>query len=251
MSAHRVDESLARSAEEQLRQIPGVESVAIDHVGGDIEAIHVLADQSRRAKQIVRDVISSLRTLYDLTIDHKKISVVCRPTAVTPARRPNGRTRPTAESNRAGRVEIRSVMLRDMGDACEAQVVLSIGGREVMGSALGGASVANEGRLLAEATAEALERLLDERYRLTVGEVELLPSFSRRGVILVTLLLGDGRSERELLGSALGDEGLRRAAVYATLDATNRVFGRLARRRHVDYDVGPTSLPGEVSEEMT
>ena len=131
---------------------------------------------------------------------------------------------------------------------CEAEVVLTHGGREVMGVATGSGSQAQEARLLAEATAQALERFLDDRYRVSVGRVESSSSFSNRGVILVTVLLGDGRQERPLLGCCWSDEGLRRAAVYATLDATNRIFGRLERREHIDYEVGSASPSGEVSE---
>lgn len=242
-----MDATLIQSAEEQLAQIAGVESVAIDHVQGQIEAIHVLADERRRPKQIVRDVISSLRTIFDVSVDHKKISVVCRPvgTTATSARPLPNRLRGHRLSPR---VQVHSVTVRDQGQECTAEVVLTHEGREVMGQASGSGSRAEEARLLADATARALGRFLNTQYRVSIGRVENIPSYSGRGAILVTVLLGDGRQERPLLGCCWSDEGLRRAAVYATLDATNRVFGRLERREHIDYEVGSASPPGEVSE---
>ena len=239
-----MDETQLQSAEEQLAHISGVESVAIDASQGEIEAIHVLADESRRPKQIVRDVISSLRTIFHISVDHKKISVVSR--SVTHSIGANSGS--SVDRGRSGRLQIHSVTVRDKGSECEAEVVLTHVGREVMGVANGSGSQSEEPRLLAQATARALSRFLAPRYRVGIGHVESLPSFSGRGVILVTVLLRDGRKERSLLGSCWSDEGLRRAAVYATLDATNRVFGRLKRRAHIDYEVGSASPPGEVSE---
>ena len=75
-----------------------------------------------------------------------------------------------------------------------------------------------------------------------------LLSFGSQRAVLVTVSVAAGRDEYRLLGSCWAADDDRRAAVYATLDAINRVFGRLERRKHIDYEVGPTSSPSEVSE---
>jgi hypothetical protein len=108
---------------------------------------------------------------------------------------------------------------------------------------------------MAQATVRALERFVDPRYRIDIDDVQYV-SLSSRQALLVTATVVDERHEKLLLGCGWVTDDVRRAAVQATLDALNRVFGRLDRKRHIEYEVGPTSpgsgLPGsEVFSEAT
>lgn len=239
-----MDQTLVEKAERQLLRITDVASVAIDHSAGGIDAIHVLTHGRRRPKQVVRDVISSLRTSMNLSVDHKKISVVC-PEPVPDAAA--GAEGAGPARRRESRVRVRSVALRDFGYEGEAEVVLVHEGREVVGTARGAGSGARVERLLAVAAARALERFLDSRYRVDVADLRVVSLRGRRALVVVVSIVAD-RNEFQLLGAAWVRGDLRRAAVYATLAAVNRVFARLERREYVEYDVGPTSPSSEVSE---
>lgn len=247
-----MDQKQIRQVEQQLRQVAGVASVAIDHAAGEIQAVHVLAEGDRRPKLIVRDIITAFRTLILIPLDHKKISVVRLsaphdgpPRSPTPVDGNALRvSEPDPELDGAGgresRVGVQSITIRDYGYESEAEVVLVYEGREAMGLARGSGAGVRCARLMSLATARALERFLDARYRIDVGDVKLV-SFGSRRAILVTVSIIAGRNEFLLLGSCWAFDDLRRTAVYATLDAINRAFGRLDRRKHVDYEVGPAS----------
>jgi len=248
-----LDEKQVQQVEQQLRQIAGVASVVIDHTGGEIEAIHVLAQSDRRPKHIVRDIITAFRTLFKLPLDHKKVSVVMLdgPGGAGSPRKvdrvPKVQEPDDDVEVREARVGVQSITIRDFGYESEAEVVLVYQGREAMGLARGSGAGVRCARLMSLATARALERFLDARYRIDVGDVKLV-SFGSRRAILVTISILAGRNEFLLLGSCWAFDDLRRTAVYATLDAINRAFGRLDRRKHVDYEVGPASPVTEPSE---
>lgn len=64
------------SCQNLLNKIPGViNTKVVANEEGKPTEIHVLADLSRGPKQIVRDVQSALLASYNLSVDHKIISV--------------------------------------------------------------------------------------------------------------------------------------------------------------------------------
>lgn len=236
-----MEQVLIRKAEAALNRIQGVMEVAIDHSGETIDAIHVVTEHSRPPKQVVRDIVSSLRALLGITVDHKKVSIAhLRPEEQ--GRGASAALLPAADVAHSPdeRVSLRAIRVHDAGREREVEVVLGCDDREARGLARGGASALQGGRLMAVATIRALERFLDPRYRIDIEEVRSV-SLASREAMLVTASMVDDRQEKILLGCGWVTDDHRRAAVQATLDALNRVFGRLDRRRHVEYEVGPTS----------
>jgi hypothetical protein len=59
--------------------------------------------------------------------------------------------------------------------------------------------------------------------------------------VLVMVKLYKERSEKTLTGSAVVAQSLQQSVVYATLDALNRVLGRLQFREPIEYEVRPLS----------
>ena len=59
--------------------------------------------------------------------------------------------------------------------------------------------------------------------------------------MLVMVKLYKDRSEKTLTGSAVVAQSLQQSVVYATLDALNRVLGRLQFREPIEYEVRPLS----------
>lgn len=234
-----MDEGLIREAEAALSRVHGVIDVAIDHSEDRIDAIHIVADEGRPPKQVVRDIVSSLRARLRIPVDHKKVSIA----RMRPEAHPAGAPAPAdrgALRQRDERVSLRSIRVQESDVDREVEVVLRCSDREARGVAAGGAGTLRGSRLMALATVRALERFLHPRYRLDIEEVRSV-SLASREVVLVSASMVDDRQEQVLLGSGWVIDDPRRAVVLATLDALNRIFGRLERRRHVEYEVGPTS----------
>ncbi len=236
------DDATRRRVEDSLARIDGVEHVRIVASGSQITEVHVVARDVRPPKQVARDIVSALRAVHDVDVDHRKVSVATfgpkagrsdpSPTRGKPFVSENGRGR--------GRICLSSISLRDSRSDVDVEVALVCGGREVSGRARGPAGGDRIARLMASATARAVGHLLDARYRVDTDDVRLV-SFASRRAVLVTVTVGCNRERRELLGSAWIDDDVGGAAVHATLDAVNRVFGRLDRRKTTEYVVGPSS----------
>jgi len=84
-----------REAEELLGSLKGVLSARVVARGdGAVEEVHILTTDEVSPKQTVRNVESALLARYDVTLDHRKISVA-QTTARPPAREP--RLKPARE----------------------------------------------------------------------------------------------------------------------------------------------------------
>lgn len=83
-------------------------------------------------------------------------------------------------------------------------------------------------RLAAEAAIKALKEFARDSVSLELVGVKALRAFDAN-VVIVSVLCKSGGQERRLLGCHLADENLLRSAVLATLQATNRVLGLIAR----------------------
>src|SRR5690242_17037493 len=73
--AGQVDTEL-RELEDELCRLPGVLAVRVvgDRTARPVE-VHVLADQSKPAKQTVRDVRAVAQTMFGIELDHRIVSV--------------------------------------------------------------------------------------------------------------------------------------------------------------------------------
>jgi len=234
-----------------LRDIAGV-AVVLSEDGSEITEINILAEGQRPAKQIVRDVRSALRAEYQIDLDYRKVSVAQKrdTRAGEDAKREEPET-PSVLSLPASRLdeEPPAVRVRFVGvsvgidqTTCRARVELSLGDRETLGEAVGINTGRQVSRLIAEATLSAVSRFLDDSCVLGLGDLEVL-EFSGEEVVLVGVKFHKSRSEKLLTGSCPVSHDLQQAVVYATLDALNRILGRLRYREPVEYEIRPTSLP--------
>ena len=237
-----------------LRDIAGV-NIALTEDGGEISEVNVLAEGQRPPKQIVRDVRSALRAEFQIDLDYRKISVAQKrdPDPGEPAARPAPveKAPPNVLVLPATRVdeEPAAVRLRFVGvtvgidqSSCHARVELSLGDRETVGEASGANSRRQVSRLIAEASLGAIAKFLDDSYGLTLTDLDVL-EFGGEDVVLVAIKFHKDRSEKTLTGSCVVSHDLQQSVVYATLDALNRILGRLRFREPVEYEIRPTSLP--------
>jgi len=151
------------------------------------------------------------------------------------------RLAPAAEGDAQGRLRFESVNVMTFGYRAEAQVELSAGEQEALGTATGANSRLGVARLVAGAALEALKKLVNGDIELAVEALEIVEVGGQRVVVVAVACL-EGRRQRVLYGTAAVEGELNQAVVAATLDALNRVWGRLRGRERVEYELRPTSI---------
>ena len=231
-----------------LRDIVGAD-VSVSHDGKSLDEINILAEGHRPPKQIVRDVRSALRAEYQVDVDHRKISVAQRRepekdlAASTSESSPTVLTLPavhTEEEPSVLRLRFEGVNVNIDHSSCQVRVELSLGDREAVGEAAGMSDGRQVPRLVGEATLDAMSKFLAPGYSLNLTDLEQV-SMSGEKAVLVTVKFFKERAEKTLTGSCMVEHSLQQSVVYATLDALNRVLGRLHYREPVEYQIRPTS----------
>lgn len=219
--------------ERSLREVVGVQSARIRVEGDDITEVHVVADARRRAKGVVRDVLTTLFARHGITLHHHKVSVVSTTRAEGSEREPAAR-----------RLLFRSVNVYREGNRNEAQVELQDDDRIVTGTASGPAVRRSQEKLVARAALAAVARLFGEGVALELAGVER-SRLGHRSVVLSHLVLLRSRTETHLVGSALIGTDALEATVFSVLDALNRVIPTLSGEDTIEYEV--EEYPPEVA----
>ena len=231
-----------------LRDIVGAD-IRIEDDGRTLGEINILAEGNRPPKQIVRDVRSALRAEYQVDVDYRKISVAQRRDMEAEATSGRGESVPTVLTLPASLVEEEPLVTRLRFEGvtvavdplgCRVKVELSLEGREAIGEAQGANATRALPLLVAEAALEALSKFVDPGCILSIADVKCLP-LADEETVLVMVKLYKERSEKTLTGSAVVAQSLQQSVVYATLDALNRVLGRLQFREPIEYEVRPLS----------
>ena len=223
-----------QSAEELLATLPGVISVrVVARPGGRIDEIHLLTTTDVPAKQTVRNVESALRAQFHLEVDHRKISVA--QTSEPPPERNRPETRPPVLIERiAPSIEPRILFRRhqvEMGraHAVKVAVCLEWAGAEFVGEAVGTESSHSRLETAARATLEATQKILrthrngasEEEFALGLDGVKVVDAFDRSYVLVGVNAIRD-RYVASLAGASAVAHTLDRAAILATLQATDR-----------------------------
>ncbi|HEX2027753.1 MAG TPA: hypothetical protein VHF25_07110 [Nitriliruptorales bacterium] len=197
-----------QAVEAALRELPGV--VAVRLVPGferQVDELHLVADTSKGAKQLVRDAQSLLLARCGVTVDHRVVSVVQVGSSVLPT----GALR---------RVAIRSVAAIEQELEVRVTVELSDGDTVYTGQSCGPASTAGKRRATARAALEAARSLLGRQ----VVEIEGVAVEHVLGhqLAITFVHFHSSRGERTAVGAAMvcGDESL--AVTRSVLDALNR-----------------------------
>jgi len=223
-----------QEAERLLMSLQGVVSArVVARPGGNIEEVHMLTTPEVRPKQTVRNVESALLAQLDVSVDHRKISVAqttegsaaTLPDPVLPVQLvPDPVVTPgqsrllfyghqveTERSNQVKhRVEIEWLDQRYVGEARAADLP-----RPKLEAVAG-------------ATLQAVERGLQENLpdgcrpvTLSLDGVRVIDAFERK-FVLVAVHAISGRDVARLAGTTVADESTDRAAILATLQATDR-----------------------------
>jgi hypothetical protein len=229
------------AAEELLQSLPGVISArVVAKPGGDVEEIHLLTTTEVSPKATVRNVESALLAHYDLTVDHRKVSVA--QTSAQPGQKPVVpvvaapvvSTVPATEAG-SGSAEPRILF---MGLQVETrrtqqvhfQVELEWRGARHRGEATGADVARTRMETVAGAALKAIEAAAAAQgtkgLSLALDGVKAVDAFDRR-FALVAVNAFQGRQVTPLSGTAMIEDSPDKAVILATLQATCRwVRGR-------------------------
>jgi hypothetical protein len=247
---------IAERAEAAIRRLREVDGVSVRVEADEVVEVHVVSSSQRSPKQIVRDVQAVLRTELNLAIDHRIVSVaLARPeeSAVpdrksAPRREPEPVLVPRSESapapQREDRIRYENANLIVHGQRTQAQVELRWKGLPRVGNASGWSARDDAHRLVAQATALAVQEFLADPIALNVRDVSFVDTGGHRVVVVVLSLLAH-RHERVLTGSCTTEKDTPQAVVLATLDALNRLVAGLRVKEPTEYVLRAESYASE------
>jgi len=218
-------------AERLLMSLQGVVSARIvARPGGVVEEIHLLTTTDVKPKQTVRNVESALLAHFDLSVDHRKISVAQTQDAVTELPEPELPIHivPEREPYESRVLFYGHSMETERSNQVKHRVEIEWNGERYIGEA----SAADLPRPKLEAVTSATLRAVEQAVIRNLDDDRQHPSLSLDGVkvveafdkkfVLVAIHAISGRDTARLAGTNLADESTDRAAILATLQATDR-----------------------------
>lgn len=221
-----------QEAERLLLSLQGVVSVrVVARPGGEIEEIHLLTTDSVKPKQTVRNVESALLAHLDLSVDHRKISVA-QTAHAEPAQLPEPampvHIAPDPTPHQSRLLFFGHQVVTERYNQVKHRVELDWLGNRYEGEATAADLPRAKLEAVAVATLKAVERAVQdtapERRRdvtLALDGAKLIDAFERQFVLIAVHAIA-GRNRTPLAGATDVDESPDRAAILATLQATDR-----------------------------
>lgn len=194
--------------QELLLQLPAVLYAEFIHTpDGNIQELHILADKSRSAKQIARDVQSAMMARFQIELDHRVISIA----QITSS---------GSGSVFRSRLICNKLNISLSKTGTEIQVFLEYEGKEVFASATCTSDKSDRQRAVAEATIQAINIFLQEKL-LSFAEIKTV-AMSNQTVILVGVLWQKNNQNDLLVGAVYEKDDLYLSIARSVLDAVNR-----------------------------
>ncbi|MCI0452377.1 MAG: hypothetical protein L0Z51_08295 [Candidatus Latescibacteria bacterium] len=201
---------------------------------GNVTEVHVVSRVGKSPKLVARDVEGVLKAEMDLDVDYKKIGVVVLDADhAAPADLPPEEFPILEHAFRFAFVSVNVVSTRG---GLRAEVELSRESAEAFGSSETDNPSASPLSAVAEATLRAISEFLDDNTRLCLGGV-LKVSLGGDDAILVRVDIVGARHTKSLAGSAMVAGNDAQAVVFATLDAINRLTGKLEFKSSIEYKI--------------
>lgn len=194
-----------REIEELIINLKGVLNCRItEDESQSINEIHIVADESRGAKQISRDIQSIFSAVYGITLDYKKISIA----------QIKGKIR----DGSASRLKIKSIERNTTRSKYNAKIILEKDDEEYVGQSSGMNNFSLALRRTAEAALLAIEQFLGEDGILALDDVKVV-NLSNTQIIAVVMTAFSEERGIEFCGCAAVDEDKYEATVRAVLNA--------------------------------
>ena len=221
-----------QEAESLLMSLQGVVSArVVARPGGEIEEIHMLTTADVKPKATVRNVESALFAHLDVSVDHRKISVA-QTTHTSLDQLPEAEAPvhilPEPPANESRLLFYSHQVETERSNQVKHRVEIEWQGVRFVGEATAADLPRPKLDAVAEATLLAVERALHEKLHddrravtLSLDGVKVVDAFDRK-FVLVAVHAISGRDVARLAGTTVTDESTDRAAILATLQATDR-----------------------------
>ncbi len=201
--------------EKVLSSLDGVQKarVVVDDLTGEMKEIHILSSADKNSKQIVRDVETAILTITGERIDRRIISVAQM--SVAPSAEKSEQTSRLMKRSAfdAETFKIESVGFSEDGMEIEVNVELSNGRDIKEASKRGVRSFKNVLKLSAEATIEAIEKLIGSDMRISLDDVREVSTGERKFFLgVMTILESNGLSRELVFAGAVGFNAVRNVA---------------------------------------
>lgn len=231
----RTDWSI-EDAEQLMLSLKGVVSARlVTRPGGEVEEIHLLTTDEVSAKQTVRNVESALLAHLGLAVDHRKISVAQTKERPVSEPEPAVRLLPELPAGQRRLLFQAHQVETERSHQVRHRVEIEWKGVRYAGTASGADLPRPRLEAVARATLMAVEQALlteleggsSPPVTLALDGVKVVDAFDRAFVLVAVNALR-GREVTPLAGAAVAEISTDRAAILATLQATDRwVRGRV------------------------
>ena len=206
-----------------LCKLPGVyASAVLEDADGAVREIHIVASNARNPKQINRDVQSALLAAFDLSVDHRIISIA--QIGANPF--PEGDASPNVPDGHPGlRLQCVGVQSGVEAESYHVRVHLKAAKQDLCAEASCRNTPTQRQQAAAQATLSAVHAYMNRERFYTLIATQ---ATSAGGIpIAVTVLeSSDGRDERLLIGAAQQGDDPATGFVKSTLDALNRCLAK-------------------------
>jgi len=192
--------------QEIINKIDGVINAKIVSENGEIAELHILASNFRAAKQIVRDIESSLLAAFDYRIDRRIISIA---------------QIETDEYRTISRIIFDGVTLSTCGNQVECTIKLLLNDEEFSYTQTAVKTETNRRKVVAVSTIKTVEELIGRTTSFDVQDVLVHSSRDTSFATVIVNMLANGREET-MIGTALVKNDVSEAIAKAALDAINR-----------------------------
>ena len=180
--------------EKVINKIDGVINSKIICEGDEIQELHVLANYLRSAKQIVRDIESSLIASFGFRIDRRVISIA---------------QIHTDELRKIKRIKFDGVTFATSGSEIDCTVKLLIGDEEFSVTQTAVKTTANRKKVVAESTVRTIENAIG---KTSVFDVQDVIVTSSRDISFASVIINIITEENEetLIGSSISQDRRQR-----------------------------------------
>ncbi len=231
----RADWSI-EDAEQLMLSLKGVVSARlVTRPGGEVEEVHLLTTDEVSAKQTVRNVESALLAHLGLAVDHRKISVAQTKERPVPEPEPAVRLLPELPPGQRRLLFHAYQVETERSHQVKHRVEIDWKGALYSGTASAADLPRPRLEAVGRATLSAVEQALLTELEggagppvtLALDGVKAVDAFDRTFVLVAVNALS-GRAVTPLAGAAVVEVSTDRAAILATLQATDRwVRGRV------------------------
>lgn len=191
---------------EMISKIDGVLNVKIVHEDAELQEVHILANNLRAPKQIVRDIESSLLAAYDYKIDRKIISIA---------------QIDAGENENIRRVIYQGTKFQAEGNTISCEVMLNYSGEDYSAEKSALKTNINRKTIVAKAAVSAIEKIYEQPDLFDIQDVLVNSSRDINFVVVIVNMVLNAKEE-SMIGSAIIKNDINEAIAKATLDAVNR-----------------------------